>query len=154
MFASIPACSNQGYQDPELEEYMAKRSSDGTVVTVRPVPFSDVDAALLVVKNRGKTKNGDPIIGVYYGRPTQTQPHAGQRDVGGATVRSGPPVEWKIHKERPGHQWRRRQRVRSAVHEREPLRRSRQAAPGAGRQGLRTTPRLHAGREVARRCER
>ena len=67
MFASIPACSNQGYQDPELEEYMTKRSSDGTVVTERPVPFSDVDAALLVVKNRGKTKNGDPIIGVYYG---------------------------------------------------------------------------------------
>ena len=73
MFAPIPA-STFGYEeelgDDQPEPAMWKRSADDAAAPESPrvvpiLPVSLVYAEKLVVKNRGKTKDG-PIIGVYY----------------------------------------------------------------------------------------
>ena len=73
MFAPIPACTfgydgEGGYYQPEPA--MSKRSADDAAAPAEPrvvpiLPVSLVWAEKLVVKNRGKTKDG-PLIGVYY----------------------------------------------------------------------------------------
>ena len=73
MFAPIPACTfgydgEGGYFQPEPA--MSKRSADDAAAPAAPrvvpiLPVSQVCADKLVVKNRGKTKDG-PLIGVYY----------------------------------------------------------------------------------------